>query len=74
MLMCHFSKVASNFIEVSLRHGCSPANLLHIFRTPFLKSNLEWLLLKLVQSIFATNQKQFIIANSLMSIHEYLQS
>ena len=23
-----------NFIEITLRHGCSPVNLLHIFRTP----------------------------------------
>ena len=23
----------SNFIEITLRHGCSPVNLLHIFRT-----------------------------------------
>ena len=26
-----------NFIEIALRHGCSTVNLLHIFRTPFLK-------------------------------------
>ena len=26
-----------NFIEIALRHGCSPVNLLHIFRTPFSK-------------------------------------
>ena len=25
----------SNFIEIALRHGCSPVNLLHIFRTRF---------------------------------------
>ena len=24
-----------NFIEITLRHGHSPVNLLHIFRTPF---------------------------------------
>ena len=24
------------FIEIALRHGCSPVNLLHIFRTPHL--------------------------------------
>ena len=30
-----FNKVASNFIEIALRHGCSHLNLLHIFRTPF---------------------------------------
>ena len=31
----------SNFIEIVLRHGCSPVNLLDIFRTPFLKNTLE---------------------------------
>ena len=25
----------SNVIEITLRHGCSAVNLLHIFRTPF---------------------------------------
>ena len=28
----------SNFIEITLRHGCPPVNLLHIFRTPFSKN------------------------------------
>ena len=28
-------KLQSNFIEITLRHGCSPVNLLRIFRTPF---------------------------------------
>ena len=28
-------KLQSNFIEIALRHGCSPVNLLHIFRTSF---------------------------------------
>ena len=27
-----------NFIEITLWHGCSPANLLHIFITPFSKN------------------------------------
>ena len=27
-------KLKSNFVEITLRHGCSPVNLLHIFRTP----------------------------------------
>ena len=31
-------KLQSNFIEMTLRHGCSPVNLLYIFRTPFLKN------------------------------------
>ena len=29
-------KLQSNFIEITLRHGCFPVNLLHIFRTPLL--------------------------------------
>ena len=35
----------SNFIKIVLRHGCSPVNLLHIFRTSFFKSNSGRLLL-----------------------------
>ena len=38
-------KLLCNFIEITLQHGCSPINLLHIFRTPFLKNTSEWLLL-----------------------------
>ena len=40
-------KLHSNFIEIALRHGCSPANLLHIFTTPFLKNTSGWLLLEI---------------------------
>ena len=35
---------------IPLRHGCSPVNLLHVFRTPFLKNTSVWLLLKLFLS------------------------
>ena len=45
MPKCDFSKVASNFIEIKLRHGCSAVNLLHIFRTPLTKNTSWWLLL-----------------------------
>ena len=38
-------KLQSNFIEMALRHGCSPVNLLHIFRTPFPRNTSGWLLL-----------------------------
>ena len=31
----------SNFIEITLRHGCYPVNVLHTFRIPF----IEWLFL-----------------------------
>ena len=36
---CDFNKVLqlNNFIEITLRHGCSLVNSLHIFRTPFSK-------------------------------------
>ena len=40
------NKVANfNFIEIALRHGCSPVNLLHIFRKPFPKNTSGRLLL-----------------------------
>ena len=31
----------SNFIEITLWHGCSTVNLLHIFRTPSLRTPLD---------------------------------
>ena len=34
-----------NFIEIALQLGCSPVNLLHILRTPFLKDTSGRLLL-----------------------------
>ena len=33
-------RVQNNFIEIALRYGCSPINLLHIFRTFFLGTPL----------------------------------
>ena len=41
----NMQQIYSNFIEIALRHGCSPVNLLHIFRTPFPKNISEGLLL-----------------------------
>ena len=43
-------KICSKFtgFEITCRHGCSPVNLLHIFRTPFLKNTSGWLLLYIV--------------------------
>ena len=38
-------KLQSSFIEIALRHGCSPVNLLQFFRTPFLRNTSRWLLL-----------------------------
>ena len=39
-------KLQRNFIEIALRHGCSPVNLVHIFRTPFPRNTSGWLLLE----------------------------
>ena len=35
----------NNFIEITLRHGCTPVNLLHFFKTPFPKNTSGGLLL-----------------------------
>ena len=45
-------KFFSNFIEIALRHRCSPVNLLHIFRTPFHKNTSGRLLLNKHQAGF----------------------
>ena len=42
----HQCRMQNNFIEITLWHACSLVNLLHIFRTPFLKNTPGWLLLK----------------------------
>ena len=39
-------KLFCNFIEITFRHGCSPVNLQHIFRTPFLNDTSGTLLLR----------------------------
>ena len=52
-LLCNFIEIAlCNFIEIALRHGCSPVNLLHIFRKTFLKNTSRWLLLYTDRYIF----------------------
>ena len=45
MPKCDLNQFISKFIEIPLQHGCSPANSLHIFRTPFQQNTSEWLLL-----------------------------
>ena len=47
-----------NFIETTLRHGCS-VNLLHISRTPFLKNTPARLLLNLTQRAPETQNLQY---------------
>ena len=57
-------KLKSSFIEVTLQHGCSPVNLLHIFRTPFLKNTSGRLLLA-VNSEFNFN----LFQNNILSLY-----
>ena len=38
-------KLQCIFIEITLRHGCCPVNLVHIFRIPFPKNTAGWQLL-----------------------------
>ena len=47
MPKCDFRQLS----EIALRHGCSPKNLLHIFRTPILQNTSEWLLLQFFQML-----------------------
>ena len=41
----------SNFIEITFWHVCSPVNLLHIFRIPFLKKTSGRLIFLIVQKL-----------------------
>ena len=60
-----------NFIEIALRHGCSPVYLLRIFRTPFPKNTSGRLLLHfgfILVGILLSKQKInkiFVIVNIL---------
>ena len=40
-------KLLCNFTEITLQHGCSPVNLLHIFRAPFPQDTSGGLLLRI---------------------------
>ena len=50
-------KLQSKFFEITLRHGCSPVNELHIFRTPFPKNISGWLLLNLVSDKYGVEDR-----------------
>ena len=43
-------KLLCNFTKMTLRHGCSFVNLLHIFRAPFPKNNSGGLLLRISEN------------------------
>ena len=71
MARCNSSKVACNLIEITLRHGCSPVNLLHILKTPFSKNTSGRLLLKfvhedspdIVNDVFQLRQNAYNLRN-----------
>ena len=52
-------KLLCKFLEIALRHGCSPVTLLHIFRTPLPESTSGWLLLYSVKKVFFLNFAKF---------------
>ena len=64
-----FNKVASSFIEMAFQHGCSPINLLHIFRTPFPQKTSGWLLLKSPKNKISFKQRQNICAGIMYQIN-----
>ena len=44
-------KMQSKFIEITLRHECSPVNLLHIFRKTVSKNIPGWLFLNITNNL-----------------------
>ena len=54
-------KLQSNFIEITLRHGCFPVNLLHIVRTPYPRNTFGWLLILIVVFILMLYWKIFAL-------------
>ena len=56
--------------DIALRHGCSPVNLLHIFRTSFLRNTSGWLLpcILLFELLFHNAQRSVILKISLFQI------
>ena len=55
-------KLPRNFIEITLRHGCSPVKLLHIFRTPFPRNTSGGLRLYYTNSDYTNVLKYMKIA------------
>ena len=53
-----------NFIEITLRHGCSPVNLLDIFRTPFSKTVSGGLLCSSFCHLLGKNTSLFLHGRS----------
>ena len=67
-------KLLSNFIEITLSHGCSPVNLLHIFKTPFQQNTSGWLFLKTLTEYTSTADLKAFHTNVLFKCIETKQS
>ena len=61
-----------NFIEITLWHGCSPVDLLHIFRIPFLKNTSGRLLLKIHEFLYFKDTKYQSYTNADLKICKFL--
>ena len=59
------NKLLCNFIEIPLCQGCSPENVMHIFRTPFPKNPL----FSLVHSFFIRASKFYLRLAVLICFH-----
>ena len=69
------NKMLCNFIEIALRLGCSPVNLLYIFRTPFLKYTSGQLLLNLlwwtvISLLFWNKVSKLLLSSFAMSLND----
>ena len=63
-------KQQCNVIEITLRHGCSPVNFLHIFKPPFLKNTSGGLLPKLrFNPMFLSHMKYILSYLSSISLN-----
>ena len=49
-----------NFIEITLQHGCSTVNLLHIFRTPFHENISGGLLLSFEKPVLSPDSHNIL--------------
>ena len=56
----------ASLFEITLRHGCSPVNVLHIFRTPLPRNTSGWLFLGLLSSILTSLPNYLMITKKVI--------
>ena len=61
-------KLLCNFMEITLRHGCSPVNLLRISRTSFRKNTSGGLLLGVIRKYHVINKKRNNLKKIMMEL------